>query len=216
MPARRLVNDVTDWRSRDPGQGPANVPHCLTDSYRTEPSRSGRGRRPSPSRPDVGGGRLRGADRRTMREADMIIFCLSGMAAALCGGPTATCCSEDRCRAALAGPPAARPVCLPVCDRPWAPRSGGGRPGEASAGRLLEGAVTGRGRVDPLRASGRDTEVGLDHGDRRGALVAGDVHVPQARIEEARSRAWWRTCGGHGWLTAVRSIALSALAGCSG
>jgi len=58
-------------------------------------------------------------------------------------------------------------------------------PGKASADRLLERAVTGRGRVDPLRASGRDTEVGLDHGDRRDALVAGDVHVPQARIEEA-------------------------------
>ena len=39
-----------------------------------------------------------------------------------------------------------------------------------------------------MRASGRDTEVGLDHGDRRGALVAGDVHVPQARIEEAGAR----------------------------
>src|SRR5690348_289439 len=55
----------------------------------------------------------------------------------------------------------------------------------ASAGCPLERAVAGRGRVDPGRASGRDVEVGLDHGYRGRALVAGDVHVPEARVEEA-------------------------------
>jgi hypothetical protein len=49
----------------------------------------------------------------------------------------------------------------------------------------LERAVAGRGRVDPWRASGGDVEVGLDHGHRRGAFVAGDVHVPEAWVEEA-------------------------------
>src|SRR5690348_18444064 len=49
----------------------------------------------------------------------------------------------------------------------------------------LERAVAGRGRVGPGRASGGDVEVGLDHGYRGRALVAGDVHVPEARVEEA-------------------------------
>ena len=62
---------------------------------------------------------------------------------------------------------------------------GGGRHRSASADLLLERAVAGCGRVDPGGASGWHVEVGLDHGYRRRALVAGDVHVPEARVEEA-------------------------------
>src|SRR5579872_5598972 len=62
---------------------------------------------------------------------------------------------------------------------------GGGRHRPASAGLVLEWAVAGGGLVDPGEASGGDVEVGLDYGDRRRALVAGDVHVPETRVEEA-------------------------------
>jgi hypothetical protein len=40
--------------------------------------------------------------------------------------------------------------------------------------------------------------------------------VPLSFQPLAASKAWWKICGGHGWLTAVRSIALIALAECSG
>src|SRR5215475_913726 len=67
------------------------------------------------------------------------------------------------------------------------PRSPVRRPAFSRPPRVgpLERAVAGRGRVDPGRTSGGDVEVGLDHGYRGRALVAGDVHVPQARVEEA-------------------------------
>ena len=75
--------------------------------------------------------------------------------------------------------------CPPARGGPWWLRWGGGRHRPASAGLVLERAVAGCGLVDPGGASGGHVEVGLDHGDRRGAFVAGDVHVPEARIEEA-------------------------------
>jgi hypothetical protein len=74
-------------------------------------------------------------------------------------------------------PPAGRYVRLPAGDRACG-GSGGGRPGRPPPVVVLERAVTGCGRVDPLRASGWDVEVDRDNGDRRAAaLVACDVHM---------------------------------------
>src|SRR5438046_5480438 len=75
----------------------------------------------------------------------------------------ATCCPEDRwrCDHSLSVHRPARNVRLPAGDLACG-GSGGGRLGRPPPVVVLERAVTGRGRVDPLRAPGRDVEVDRD------------------------------------------------------
>src|SRR5262249_49253453 len=88
--------------------------------------------------------------------------------------------------------PVRPPAGMSACPRETMRAAVRRRPVSPGVSRWCSGTGSaGRGRVDPLRACGWHVEVGLDDGDRRGALVAGDVHVPQARVEEAGAGPVW-------------------------
>jgi hypothetical protein len=78
------------------------------------------------------------------------------------------------------------------------------------------------GVLGPL-AVWRDGEpVAVPSGRRRAVLACLLIYVGRPVAADVLVEAgwgaerWWRICGGHGWLTAVRSIVLIAVAGCSG